>query len=252
MTASHARAWLAAASLMARPLSTYPAGAQDQPAPATITGVVVDATHAAMPRVAVTFEDVERQVTQRVVSDGRGRFSVEALPPGTYVVEAGVRGFAPYSERIAVTGPAQREIVLQPAEVSEAITVTPGDIPRARDVRARGVASPCTTPIDPETQSSVGGQLQLPRMLVRPQPRFPEHLKDAAVDGRVLLRGRIGADGRIADVQVVDGAHPDFAAAAEEAVREWTWEEARLNCEPVEIGVAITVQFVVPGPDGRP
>jgi hypothetical protein len=212
---------------------------------AAVTGTVVDATHAPMPRVAVTFEDEERQVTYRVVTDGRGRFAIADLPAGTYVVDANVRGFVPYSGRLVVAASAtEREIVLEPAEVNETIMVVAGEAARPGDVRTRGPADPCEPPVDAETLSAIGGQLQPPRMLAHPRPRFPEHLLDAVVDGRVRLRGRIGTDGRLADLQVADGAHPDLAAAAADAVRQWTWEEARLNCEPVEIGVAVEVQFV--------
>jgi hypothetical protein len=218
---------------------------------ATVTGAVVDATHAPMARVAVTLEDEERKVTHRVVTDGRGRFTFTELPAGTYIVDANVRGFVPYSERLVVAAPAaEREIVLEPAEVSETITVVAGEAPRPGDVRTRGPAEPCELPVDAETLSAIGGQLQPPRMLAHPRPRFPEHLQDAEIDGRVRLLGRIGTDGRLADLQVAEGAHPDLAAAAEDAVRQWTWEEARLNCEPVEIGVAIDVRFVR-GPDAQ-
>ena len=217
----------------------------------TVVGAVVDATHAPMPRVAVTFEDEERQVTHRVVTDGQGRFSTPDLPVGTYLVEANVRGFVPYSERLVVAGPGvERELVLQPDDVTETVVVVAGDEPQAADVRTRGPADACEVPVDSETLSPIGGQLQPPRMLAHPRPRFPDHLRDATVAGRVLLRGRIGTDGRLADLQVEEGTHPDLAAAAEEAVREWTWEEALLNCEPVEIGVAIDVQFV-PGPNAQ-
>jgi TonB family protein len=212
---------------------------------ATVTGAVVDVTHAPMARVAVTFEDEDRQLTHRFVTDGQGRLPAIPLPPGTYLVEARVRGFAPYAERLVVAAPTvEREIVLEPDEITESLTVVGGEASQPGDVRTRGPEDACELPIDADTRSPIGGQLRPPRMLAHPRPRYPEHLRVADLDGRVQLRGRIGIDGRLADVQVVEGAHPDFAAAAEDAVRQWTWEEARLNCEPVEISVTISVQFV--------
>ena len=42
----------------------------------------------------------------------------------------------------------------------------------------------------------------------------------------------------------MEASHPDFAAAAEDAVRTWTWEEALLNCTPVDVGITVTVRFL--------
>jgi outer membrane biosynthesis protein TonB len=83
-------------------------------------------------------------------------------------------------------------------------------------------------------------------MLSRPQPTFPNHLRNALVDATVRIAGRIGTDGRLVDPQVIESGHPDLAAAVEQTVGQWTWQEALLNCEPVEIGVTISVTFLLP------
>ena len=72
-------------------------------------------------------------------------------------------------------------------------------------------------------------------MLTRTAPLFPDHLREEEREGIVRLAARIGADGSLADVSVVEASHPDYAAAAEDAVRGWTWEEPLLNCTPIEV-----------------
>ena len=85
-------------------------------------------------------------------------------------------------------------------------------------------------------------------MLTRVAPAFPDHLREAEVEGQVRLTARISDNGTPADVAILEASHPDFAAAAEDAVRNWTWEEALLNCMPVDVNVIVTVQFVPPRP----
>ena len=70
------------------------AGAQTT---ATLGGVVVDQTEAAVPAVTVTVRNVATGVQREVISGSDGRFSVPLLPPGTYSVGAQAAGFAPAS-----------------------------------------------------------------------------------------------------------------------------------------------------------
>jgi TonB family protein len=132
--------------------------------------------------------------------------------------------------------------------VEETFTVVAGAPPLDSDVqgRERGEVEPCVAPVDRETQSPIGGLVRPPRMLTRVAPAFPDHLREAELEGQVRLAARIGDNGMPADLTVVETSHPDFATAAEDAVRNWTWEGALLNCMPVDINVAVTVQFVAP------
>ena len=44
-------------------------------------------------------------------------------------------------------------------------------------------------------------------------------------------------------MEVVGSAHPVFANAAMDAVREWQFDETLLNCVPVEVRMHVTVSF---------
>ena len=54
----------------------------------------------------------------------------------------------------------------------------------------------------------------------------------------------IGTDGTIRDVQTRSSPHPEFAAAAASAIRQWEFSETLLNCVPVEVQMRVTVRFV--------
>jgi len=87
---SRTTAWilvrLLAVALAAWCVSTSNAAAQG------LSGTVVDSTHAGIPQATVTVEDLDRQVTRRVVTDGQGRFAAADLAVGAYVVEAVASG----------------------------------------------------------------------------------------------------------------------------------------------------------------
>lgn len=213
----------------------------------TLTGAAVDPTHAALPGVTVALEDLARRVTHRTTTDGQGRFQIMDLPGGDYEAEVAVPGFEVFRERVLVAGPlVEREIVLTLRALEETVTVLAGAPPVSADTveRARPETEPCEPRVDQDTQSPIGGQIRPPRMLTRVPPLFPDHLREADLEGQVRLAARIAADGSVDEVSVLEASHPDFADAAENALRAWTWEETLLNCTPVEVGITVTVRFV--------
>lgn len=64
-------------------------------------------------------------------------------------------------------------------------------------------------------------------------------------DGRdEPLDAIIGRDGAVVSVRVVTAqVHPDFAQAAIDAVRQWQFTPTLLNGTPVEVVMAVTVDF---------
>lgn len=240
-------ALIAAATVHQSPL------AAQKPIPesrSALVGVVVDPSHAAMPGVGIELEDLARRVTRRATTDRQGRFEFRELPAGDYEAEIVVPGFTAFREPILLAGPlVEREIVLSLGVVEETYTVTAGTgaaaaTPGEKAGRQQGEVEPCVARVDPDTQSPVGGQIRPPRMLERVAPIFPDHLREADLDGTVRLTGRITAEGTMSDLVVAEASHPDFAAAAEDAVRVWTWEQSLLNCTPVDVPATITVRFV--------
>jgi TonB family protein len=212
-----------------------------------LSGRLLDSSHAPLPNVAVVLEDLARRMTYRATTDRQGRFEIGNLPAGDYEVEVEVPGFTVFRETLLVVGPlVEREIVLAVHALEETFTVVAGAAPAAGELpgRERTETEPCVARVDPETQSPIGGQIRPPRMLTRMAPTFPEHLRDADLEGSVRLSARITAAGSLADITLLEASHPDFAAAAEDAVRTWTWEETLLNCTPVDVDITVTLRFL--------
>ena len=97
---------------------------------------------------------------------------------------------------------------------------------------------------EPAPRVNVGGMVDMARLVRRVEPAYPPLARQARISGTVELTGVIGVDGRIRELQVVNG-HPLLARAALEAVRQWVYEPTLLNGKPVEVIAPITVNFVL-------
>ena len=89
----------------------------------------------------------------------------------------------------------------------------------------------------------MGGNIMPPRKLLDKRPVYPEHLREAKIDGVVTMDALIGTDGTVRDVKDVKGPHPDLEASAVEAVRQWAFSQTMLNCEPIEVRMRVTTNF---------
>jgi TonB family protein len=74
-------------------------------------------------------------------------------------------------------------------------------------------------------------------------PNYPETSKRNHVSGAVILKARIGTDGRIHSLRVISTPDADLAIASLAAVRQWIYKPYLLNGEPVEINTQVTVNF---------
>lgn len=84
---------------------------------------------------------------------------------------------------------------------------------------------------------------RMPQALTMPQPVHPQDLKDAGIEGRVVVRAWIGQDGTVKEVQVLRTDDPRFNAPAVEAVRQWTFTPGMKNGQPVETWLPIPIRF---------
>jgi len=79
-------------------------------------------------------------------------------------------------------------------------------------------------------------------LIHRVEPRYPDIARVARVEGAVLIRAVISADGRIEQAQVVNGS-PLLSGAALDAIKQWRYRPYFLNDKPVEVETEITVNF---------
>lgn len=79
---------------------------------------------------------------------------------------------------------------------------------------------------------------------VNPLPRYPTAARRRGLEGRVVLRVFVGADGRARSVDVRSASpHPILDEAAVETLRRWRFEPARQAGMPVAAWVDVPITF---------
>jgi TonB family protein len=98
----------------------------------------------------------------------------------------------------------------------------------------------------------VQGEVRKPVVIERVQPVYSLRARHQRIEGAVILETIIGTDGRVADVRVLKGLR-GLTMAAIRCLRQWRFEPARRDGEPVPVYFTVTVNFQLPpGAGARP
>jgi TonB family protein len=214
---------------------------------ATLTGSIVDPTNAAVPGVTLVLTNAQTQAKYEISSGGAGQYEFVGLPPGEYMLEARLPGFAALQGKVTLAGQkVQRDLRLALGSLTETVTVKNNGV--------RSTTPPVVEVREPrpvrcgESEAAgglrVGGNVRPPMKIKHVSPVYPSNLADAGVGGAVALEVRIGTSGVVDDVNVVSSSHPELAEAAVAAVRQWQFDATLLNCVPVEVAMDVRVNFV--------
>ncbi|MEO8055428.1 MAG: TonB family protein [Acidobacteriota bacterium] len=120
--------------------------------------------------------------------------------------------------------------------------------PPAGEIPAAGFApveppAPGATKAAPLTSLPEGSEL--PVLVTRADPQYPEAARRVKLSGDVVLRAVVEANGTIGRIDVVTGAPFGMTEAATDAVRKWTYRPARVNGQPVAVWKVIRVRFTL-------
>jgi TonB family protein len=97
----------------------------------------------------------------------------------------------------------------------------------------------------------VGGRLEAASLVITVAPEYPAIARTAHVSGTVVLHAIVGKDGRIQELGYVSGP-PLLMRSALDAVKQWRYKPAFLNCEAVEVSTTIAVVFSLVSVDEGP
>jgi len=89
----------------------------------------------------------------------------------------------------------------------------------------------------------VGGGVSAPRAIYDPEPEYSEEARKAKYQGTVVLWVVVGPDGRVREIRVSRSLGMGLDEKAMEAVRQWRFEPARKDGQPVPVQVSIEVNF---------
>jgi protein TonB len=114
---------------------------------------------------------------------------------------------------------------------------------------AMGTVAPPPPPVPaavaavaPNGPLHIGGNVQSPRAISTPQPRYPMLALQARIEGDVAIDAVIDKDGNVVQERVVSGP-PLLVSAAMDAVKHWKYQPTYLNGTPWPIELTINVTF---------
>ena len=90
----------------------------------------------------------------------------------------------------------------------------------------------------------VGARVQELNLITQVDPIYPPLAMQTRIQGVVRFTIIIGKDGRVSNMELVDG-HPLLVAAAIDAVGQWVYKPTLLNGEPVEVVTQVDVNFTL-------
>lgn len=89
----------------------------------------------------------------------------------------------------------------------------------------------------------VGGGITAPKPVETPDPEYTEEARRAKIQGTCILWLIVDAEGHPRDIRVVRGLGYGLDAKALETVKQWRFEPARKDGQPVNVQVSVEVGF---------
>jgi TonB family protein len=123
--------------------------------------------------------------------------------------------------------------------------VVPGVLTEAGPAEpAQTSAAELPPPANGVQRMRIGGMVQSANLIRKVTPVYPPLAKQARIQGTVRFTALIGADGNVANLQLVDG-HPLLVESAREAVAQWQYKPTLLNGNPAEVITQIDVNYTL-------
>ncbi len=84
---------------------------------------------------------------------------------------------------------------------------------------------------------------EMPQVKTKVEPAYPVALRKAGIEGQAFVRVTVNESGGIENADLMRATHPEFGAAAVEAVKKWTFTPASKDGHPVKTEVIIPFKF---------
>ena len=195
---------------------------------AGISGTVFDPSGGVVPNAEVSLALLGTSSPQSVTTNAQGDFSVSGLAVGRYQLEVRSPGFGLFRQVVDAAEAAPVYPVLQLGAVRESVEVTV-------ELRQPAPGGP--------RRIRVGGNVQPARLLAAAKPQYPESARSRSAQGTILLQGVILTDGSLGGLKVLSPPDAELADAAMDAVKQWRYQPALLNGQPVEVVTTIAVNY---------
>jgi len=190
--------------------------------------------------------------------------SIAASPPVTPAPPPAARPAAAREESSVVVSqapPRQRvdtsalsaPLVKQPSAVpgeepAPSVEVLSEAIPAAGSISGlvpgapRTVPASALSPVQPPKPAAIGGRVKPPRPLKSAPPVYPPVARQRKMEGDVAIEATVDASGTVTTMRVVSGP-AFFHQVALDAMRNWKYQPATLNDQPVSADVLVVLKF---------
>jgi TonB family protein len=113
-------------------------------------------------------------------------------------------------------------------------TISPGDAGGLNLLASKGSQPAAPVP--------VGGDVKQARLISSVPPMYPTLARNQRLSGNVVIDALIDATGRVSTMKVISGPAL-LHQSAMDAVRQWKYQPATLNGQPMAMHLTVTVQF---------
>lgn len=154
------------------------------------------------------------------------------------------------SSRIVVTDELVTQDDVAPVmEVTSEEGIVVAETGMVSDVAGLFVPEP-TQPAEPvvrdiaEVMPEYEGGVEAMMKFIRKKIRYPQAPRRLGIDGTVFVRFVVNGEGRVTDVEVIRGVHPDYDAEAVRVISMLpSWTGGRHNGRPVGVRMVIPINF---------
>jgi TonB family protein len=128
--------------------------------------------------------------------------------------------------------------------------------PPIKPQTSSGESTPVQSAMTREEESSGEADSTSPQagtnyLLERVEPDYPEDAKQQHIQGPVVLKALVNADGSVREVKVISG-DSHLVKAASDAVGQWRFRPHLRAGKPIEFETRITVNFQLPESSSLP
>jgi protein TonB len=218
-----ANAQNSAPSPVAQPATASPAPAASTDEPTTIPE---QPTRPAL-ESQVAQSSSPAQVRSTNNSARQARFAASAAPPAPNYTASDARPVVRQIENSSVAAP-----------TVGGAAAPAGALP---EVLGSSNAAPAPPP-PPLVRVRVGGVIVAPKLLHSVAPNYPSAARQAGIYGNVVITAQLDKAGNVASMKVTSGP-PTLQSAAMSALRQWKYQPATLDGNPIETEITVTIKF---------
>jgi TonB family protein len=96
--------------------------------------------------------------------------------------------------------------------------------------------------VQPEGPVKIGGNVKEPKLINSVAPVYPLTARSSGIQGDVVIDTTIDKSGNVVRMHVVSGPAM-LRPSALESLRRWKYEPSKLDGEPVEVQMQVTIKF---------